>query len=354
MLKNKINLSAVAGVVMLAAVFAGCDGGEGAQRPTRRNVILTQPVSLSANRSTTYSGVIEDEAAVTASFMADGRIARILVKEGDRVTKGQLIATIEDTDYSIGVSQLEAQFEQMTKEKERMDAMMAKHNIAPNDYEKFNAGYEQLRLQLEGVRRKRDYTRLYAPVSGYVAVKYMSDGELVGAGNPVVKIIDDSQLVVSVDLPVSVYMNRAEIKSVSGRVPAIESGIPLGVVSFTPDVDNTMLYRMKLAVPAKYSRELSAGMNIAVTIVTAGDDTAGDLLVPSRSIVDDKGATFVWVYNPADSTIGKQTVRVIGEPVGRLSVVSGLSDTVSVVETGVRQLYDGEKVNVLRRREIGM
>lgn len=320
---------------------------------TLRNVVLTSVESLKDTETTSYPGIVEEGESVSASFMADGKIGNLLVKEGDRVQKGQLIASLDDSDYRIGVSQLEAQYNQMTKEKERMDAMFEKHNIAPNDYEKFTAGYEQLKLQLDMVRRKLDYTRLYSPANGYISSKYMSEGELVGAGTPVYNIVNDSHLIANVDLPVSVYLKKKSLNGAFGSVPGIEGKIPLKMISFTPDADNNMLYRMKLSIPPSYSRELTPGMNISVSLELADTQTS-DNMIPSRSIFSQDGKTYVWVFNSNDSTIQKHRVEIEGSPIGKMSVVKGLDNNAKIVETGVKQLYEGEKVNVVNRKDFDL
>ena len=356
-IENKLNMRKytyckvvfISGILLLVQ---GCKP-ETEKEEALRNVVITEVSSLSADGSTSYPGIVEEGSSVSAAFMADGKIGSIMVKEGDRVRKGQLLATLDDSDYRIGVSQLEAQFNQMTKEKERMDAMFEKHNIAPNDYEKFEAGYEQMKLQLDMAMRKLSYTRLYSPSDGYIATKYMNAGELIGAGTPVFNIVDDTNLNASVDLPVSVYLNRSKIRSAKGNVPGINVDIPLTMVSFTPDADNNMLYRMKLAIPGSYAKELTAGMNISVCL-NVSEDTNSETLIPSRSILAKDGKTYVWVFNAKDSTISRKQVFIEGAPNGKMSVVKGLSGTEIIIETGIKQLFDGEKVNVLNRKEIGI
>lgn len=323
------------------------------RQQANRNVVITTVAPLSGSSSTDYPGIIEEGSSISASFMADGKISRINVKEGDRVRKGQLLATLDDSDYRIGVAQLEAQLAQMTKEKERMDAMFDKHNIAPNDYEKFQTGYEQLKLQLEMAKRQLGYTRLYSPADGYVAAKYMNEGELVGAGTPVVNIVDDTQLVASVDLPVSAYLEKSKIQTAEGRVPGIEMTVPLKIISFTPDAENNMLYHMKLAVPAAAARELTPGMNISVSLGTS-EEGGAETMVPSRAIMAADGDTFVWTLDERDSTIHRTPVQIDGGPVGKMNVVRGLKLGDKVVETGVKQLHEGEKVNILNREDLGI
>lgn len=321
---------------------------------TYRTVRLVSPELASTSNSEGYSGIIEEGKTVNASFMADGKLKKLLVKEGDRVRQGQLLAALDDEDYQIGVSQLMTQFKQMTEEKKRMDEMFARHNIAPNDYEKFSAGYEQLQLQLQMAENKLGYTNLYSPTDGYISEKYMEPGELVGAGTPVFKISDDSKLIAAVDMPVNVYLNRHSISSVSGSSPVFPNEeIPLSVESFTPDPSNNMLYRMKLVVPAKYSQALSPGMNIRVEVTTKNDGQKG-VTVPSRSVFDVNGTKYVWVYNPVDSAIFKKEISVIGTSVGNKINVSGLKGDEQIVETGVKQLYEGEKVILSRNSDYGL
>lgn len=349
---KRFNINAAAGLILLTGLTAGC-GHKSESANQVRNVILATVTSMAGEESADYPGVVEEGASVNASFMADGKIAAIMVKEGDRVRKGQLLARLDDSDYLIGLSQLETQLNQMTREKERMDAMYEKHNIAPNDYEKFEAGYKQLTLQLEMAKRQLDYTRLYSPADGYVATKYLNPGELTGAGTPVANIIDDSRLHATVDLPVSVYLKRDDIVSAKGSVPGVAGMFPLSIVSFTPEADNNMLYRMKLSIPSSVARDMTAGMNISVTLsFTEGKEA--ESLVPSRALFKDGENVCVWVFNPQDSTIRRHKVTVEGAPLGKMSVVKGLEAGESIVETGVKQLYDGEKVNVLSRKDAGL
>lgn len=110
---------------------------------------------------------------------------------------------------------------------------------------------------------------------------------------------------------------------------------------------------MKLSIPPSYAKALTSGMNISVWLNTS-DNTSSESLIPSRAIFTDGGKTCVWVFNPKDSTINKKEVVIEGAPHGKMSVVRGLSNGENIVETGVKQLYEGEKVNVLNRKDIGI
>lgn len=332
--------------VALLMFFAGCKKEESQNESVCRNVILTEVENSGDISSATYSGVVEEGKSVNAAFMTGGKILSMNVKEGDRVRKGQLLASLDDSDYHIGVNQLQVQYEQMLAEKQRMDEMYARHNIAPNDYEKFSAGFEQLKLQLQMAKNKLGYTRLYSPSDGFVSFKYMQPGELVDAGTPIYKITDDSKLEVVVDLPLPVYLNRNSIKSTYGTVASVPGIIPLKIESFNPDADNNQLYHMKLDLPAGKHEGLTTGMNMAVTIEML-NEVQGEALIPSRAIFSEKDSTYVWVFNEQDSTISKRKVQVIGPPQQNKSEITGVSGNERIVAAGVKQLKQGEKVNVI-------
>lgn len=344
MISNRLWIGYI--ILSLAVLCQGCGNNQEEKAAPLRNVIIAEISEIGATSSSSYSGVLEEGKSVNAAFMTGGKLLSLYAKEGDRVNKGQLLAALDNADYLIGVSQLKVQFDQMTAEKERMDEMYARHNIAPNDYEKFAAGYEQLRLQLEMANNKLGYTKLYSPADGYVAFKFMEPGELVDAGTPIYKVTDDSKLEVSVDLPLYVFLHRDEIQRAYGIVPSVEGEIPLQIASFTPDADNNQLYHMKLDMPVAESRNLTPGMNITVWIEMLNREK-GETLVPSRSLFTDEGKTYVWVLNPQDSTLSKKEVSVNGQPQGDRSVVEGLDGSEKIVAAGVKQLREGEKVNVI-------
>lgn len=335
-------------IVILSGIFlfASCSHSSDKTDKTFRNVILVDVETTGDSIRSNYYGVVEEGKSVNAAFMTGGKLMHLNVSEGDRIRKGQLLASLDDTDYLIGVSQLQVQYDQMVAEKKRMDEMFARHNIAPNDYEKFSAGFEQLRLQLEMARNKLGYTKLYSPSDGFVSFKYMQPGELVDAGTPVYKITDDSRLEVAVDLPLAVYLDRNSIKNVYGKSIGIDEIIPLKIESFTPDADNNQLYHMKLDIPAAKSGKFTPGMNISVFIERENNGD-GESLIPSRSIFEENGSTFVWVFNESDSVLSKKPVSVTGQPQGDRSKVKGLSGGEKIVAAGVKQLKEGEKVNVV-------
>jgi RND family efflux transporter MFP subunit len=238
----------------------------------------------------------------------------------------------------------------MAAEQKRLDYLHAANNVSDNDYEKSSAGLERLKVNLENCTNRLKYTRLYAPVSGYVVKLNFENAEMVNAGTPVIELMDNSSLEVDVDLPAQAYINRNRFNSFSAKT---SQGEPFNVslINITPKADNNQLYSMRLSVAkGTPSSLLTPGMNVEVNIDIAEADTtsAPEFTIPSRSIFYDTNHTpYVWVLSP-DSTVNAVKVAVGNlADNGKVTVTSGLSGNETIVRAGVNSLTAGEKVKVI-------
>ena len=190
-------------IVPLVLCLLGTGCGDRQAAPFRRSVMLTEPVQAGAGVLRTFPGTVREAHAVSLGFKTPGQIERVMVQEGDRVRQGQLIATLDDADYRLGVEALEIQYGQLEQEVARMTKLYEGKSLSPNDYEKAVAGLKQVGVQLQVNRNKLDYTRLYAPMDGYVQRVNFSQAEMVDAGTPVVDLLDVRRMEVTVSLPAS-------------------------------------------------------------------------------------------------------------------------------------------------------
>ncbi|MDE5857558.1 MAG: efflux RND transporter periplasmic adaptor subunit [Muribaculaceae bacterium] len=342
---NKIITSITISVPLLFIMSCGNKTTDN-QNDKPVNIYTTTPVSNGMMETRVYTSAVEEGKSVNLGFKIGGQIKRLTVKEGDVVRKGQIVGYLDDTDYSLQVQQLEAQYNQMTSEMKRLDEMFQRNNIAPNDYEKARAGLEQLRASLEMTRNQVKYARLEAPTSGYVVERYMEEGEMTGAGTPIYKIIDNSGLETSVAVPASIYSQRDKLAFCTGNSPVIgDTEIPLYVINFVPDADNNSLFRLRLKIPASMQGKLLPGMNMTVNLQFNKTDNDNSYTIPSRAIFERNGKEYVWVVN--DSTLTAQEVTRVGNHKGKNSTVSGLKGNETIVAVGVHHLSDGEKVKII-------
>ena len=152
----------------VASLLCGCGGeAEKASGPIH-SVMCVRPVPEGGQTVKTLYGVVREAGEVNLGFKTPGQISRICVKEGDFVRKGQLVAELDRADYKLGVEAAQVQYDQLSREVERLKRLRDSKSLSGNDYDKAVAGLRQVEVQLQSNRNKLDYTRLYAPAGGVV------------------------------------------------------------------------------------------------------------------------------------------------------------------------------------------
>lgn len=338
--------------VVLCGLFVLCGCTKPQEESTfRRSVCVTEPLPAGASARKTYPGIVEEADGISLGFKTPGQLKRIAVKEGDFVRGGQLLAELDDADYKLGVEALQIQYDQLQAEVERARRLFEKKSMSANDFEKASAGLRQLAVQLEVNKNKLSYTKLYAPVSGYVQSVNFSPAEMVDAGTSVFNLLDVSGMEVVVDIPASLYSRASDFNGFAGRVPGTGENewFPLTFLSIVPKADSNQLYRMRLGVPAERVKALTSGMNMEVTVDIKGkEDGVPVFELPLSALFRDSGGdACVWVLE-ADSMVVKRPVTIDpAHSVAFAMVTSGLEGGEKVVRAGVNVLSDGEKVKVI-------
>ena len=342
MLKKK-NVAVRIGMALLATL-SGCQE-KTPQAVFVKSVQVVEPVPLAARQTKVYSGIVQEAHEISLGFKTAGQIRQILVKEGDFVREGQLLACLDDADYRLGLEALQIQYDQVKDEVERLKRLYEGKSVSGNDYFKAVAGLEQLEVQLQANRNKVEYTCLYAPVDAYVQSVSFSPAEMVDAGTPVFNLIDMDGMQVVVNIPGELYREGDRIGQVSCRSPFLSGSIPLEMRGTSPKADNNQLYKMVFALPAG-TDSLTAGMNVDVDIVLEGAESSS-LTLPVHCLLEERGRTCVFVLQE-DGTVKKTPVKAEHlDGQGQAIVSEGLKTGAKVVSAGLHSLRDGEKVKVV-------
>lgn len=327
--------------------FASCqDQKQNSQQ--KRSVELTTPAPRLSYTLKSFTGIVEEAQEINLGFKTPGQIKEIFVKEGDYVKEGQLLARLDDSDYTLGVEALQIQYDQLSKEVARLKQLYDNNSLAGNDYEKAASGLEQLGVQLQSNRNKLDYTRLYAPISGYIQSVNFEESEMVDAGTPFITLLDTHHFDVTLDIPASLYAQRKLIEDISCRqLFATGKEMPLKLTGITPKADGNQLYKMRLTFETLPPEEITPGLNVEVIIRLGNLNAAGTYTLPLHALFYNDGETCVWVVEN-DTTISRRTVVVDGtDETGRAIVVKGLEGNERIVNAGVNALQEHDKVRIL-------
>lgn len=317
------------------------------KQPTR---VKTEVVTAEAGAAgQQYVGIVEEREATAVSFTGMGVVRRVLVSEGQAVSRGQLIAEMDDTQARNMLASAEATMAQANDGLQRMTMLHEAGSLPEAQWVEVQSRVAQAKAQLEVARKNLADCRLVAPVSGIVGRKAVKAGETALPSQAVVTILDVSAVKVKVSIPeaemngisattASTVHVEAAGKTVSGG--RIEKGVVADALTHTYDirinVDNG-------------DRRLLPGMVASVSFGSEkgkvnSEQFASAPFVPVTAVQRNAdGSLFVWSV-AGDSTVHRSKVGIGATSGNRVAVINGIGDGQRIVTEGYQKLSEGSKV----------
>ncbi|HLO75228.1 MAG TPA: efflux RND transporter periplasmic adaptor subunit, partial [Magnetospirillum sp.] len=282
------------------------------------------------------TGVVEPENWARVSALSAGRLAEILVREGETVHEGQPLARLDDREARARVAELEAKAAYWREQMARSQALVQSGVRSKDAYEKDKSELNQVTSAIAAARQRRADLVVSAPIDGVVLRRDFEVGEVVGANDALFWIGTPRPLRLTVDvdeedIPRVTPGQKVLIKADSfpGRVLEARVG------RITPKGDPiNRTFRVRVTLPD--DTPLLVGMTAEVNIVTV--EKANALLIPASAVVESK--VFV-VEN--DSLVQRPvTVGIRGRT--RVEVLDGLGPDDRLVASPPAGLKPGERV----------
>jgi RND family efflux transporter MFP subunit len=326
----------------LLAVSCSNKKEQNVKAPTR---VKTQVVSPGmVDNAQTYVGIVEEREATAVSFTGMGVVKRMLVNEGQAVSRGQLIAEMDDTQARNVLSGAEAQMTQANDALARYKMLHDNGSLPEVQWVEIQSKVAQAKSQLEVAKKNLADCRIVAPVSGIVGKKLIGAGETALPSQAVVSILDVSTVKVKVAVPEAEIGGINASTPTSIRVEAISGSYQGGRIEKGVQADAlTHTYDMRINV-ANSDRKLLPGMVASVCFISEGSQAIGSKMIPVTAVQKKSdGSLFVW-------TVGKDSaahraIVTIGQTQGNyVIVIDGLNVGDRIVTEGYQKLSEGTKV----------
>ena len=310
--------------------------------PIRVKTELAQ-TSTSTNGQT-YVGIVEEREATAVSFTSMGVVKRMLVNEGQAVSKGQVMAEMDDTQARNLLSGAEAQMAQANDALARFKMLHDAGSLPEIQWVEIQSKVALAKSQLDIAKKNLADCRLIAPVSGIVGKCHIGVGETIRPTQAVVSILDISSVKVKVSIP------EAEISSIDTntssiiKVDAINSSFTGGSIEKGVQADAlTHTYDIRIHV-ANVDRNLLPGMVASVFINGQLTMDNGQLSVPVMAVQRKAdGSLFVWTVDN-DSTAHRTPVTTGDTQGNRIAITSGIENGQHIVTEGYQKLSENTKV----------
>jgi RND family efflux transporter MFP subunit len=191
MKKNIIHSTlAVSAIVLTAFTIQSCTDSKGNANtiPKSFEPIPVRVMSLeksSGTQTITASGSITTDDETLLSFKMSGVVNSVLVKEGDRVKKGQLLATLDLREIDSHVAQARHGYEKAQRDYQRAERLYKDSVATLEQFENAATGLAIAKEQLEAASFNQKFSSIHATTNGYVLNKFVNPGQVVDVGDPV-------------------------------------------------------------------------------------------------------------------------------------------------------------------------
>lgn len=309
--------------------------------------------------SANYSGTVEEENGVALSFATGGTIKQLRVKVGDRVHRGQLIASVDPTSVKNSFDMAHATRLQAEDAFKRMKQLHDKGSLPDIKWVEAQSQLQQA-VSAENIARKSlSDCNLYAPMDGVISEKNAEVGQNTAPGMPVAKLVTTRVLNVKIAVPesemASIHVRQRafiQVQALNGRRfngYVIEKGVIADPVTRSYSVKIRvegasdgllpgMVSNVALAKIASY-KDASSSNAPSVNSSPAADASSAIIIPASLVQLADDNSNFVWVDE------GGKAVRrsiVCGEYMSYgVSIVSGLEHGDKLIVEGQQKVCTG-------------
>ena len=350
--------------LLLVAVLSvtSCGNSSKEKNADKTPAVAVTVSSASAENNSpflTASGKIEAVNSATLSTRMMGFVNKVHVNVGQKVSKGQLLISINNADLSAkkaqtiaGVTEAQAAFSNAEKDYQRFKTLFAQNSASQKELDDQRARYEMAKARLEGAKQMKNevesqfaYADLRAPFSGVITNKYIDEGDMANPGLPLISVEGPGSFEVTASVPEREISKIKSGTDVRVSVTSLDVELPGTITEVSTSARNTGgQYLVKVVLDRTDSAILS-GMYATVQFPIEGSANTSALLVPNKAIVNRGELTGIYTVSQSNTAILRwvRLGRTFGD---KVEVLSGLSADEKYIIEADSKLFNGSKLTI--------
>jgi membrane fusion protein (multidrug efflux system) len=329
-------------ILMFVPLLAFAQAGGPPFIPVNMMKVTASPVSSTVSAV----GALIAEDSVVLRPEIDGRIVKLLFKEGQPVKQGAVLVVLDSADQRARVAGAQADLKLAESRYKRNEELVAQNFISKQALDEARANLDVTRARLQQEQAALDKTTIRAPFTGVAGLREVSPGAYVNKGDDIVRLdalgtlklevpVPETYLpLVHVGLPVTLTVDALPGQTFSGKVHAIDPVVD--------PVSRNVRVRARIANP---KGQLKPGMFARATADLGGKTSA--IVLPEQVIVPRPDGSYVFLAVDGKAELRKVTLGK-REP-GRVEIVSGVAVGDTVVLDGQIKLRPGVPVVTLEQ-----
>lgn len=314
-------------------------------------------------------GTVRPNQGAMLNAQMAGTVTRILVKSGDRVSKGQLLVELDSTVENATLRQAEAQLPSAQANYNRYRNLVASNSASKMELDSAKATYDQLVANIDSLRATVKRRQIYAPFDGVAGIVRVNVGEYLNVGTEILRVEDQSRMKISFTLP-QTELGRVEIgqkvnvtaDAVSGetfeaQISAIDPAVDKsnGLVSLEALVHGRgklmsgMFTRLRIELPTQ-SQQIVVPQ-VVVTYTMYGDTAyiLQPLAEEEKGKLQEQGKDVSKMYR-----VKQVAVKTLDRQGVYAQISSGVNVGDKIVTSGFQRLRNNALVQVVDKQPAGM
>ncbi len=295
------------------------------------------------------------------AFRVSGEVIEFLVKPGETVKKGQLLAKLDPEDFKLRLNDRNARYELAKSQFERAQTLLEK-NLAPQSaFDEAKANLLIAEAEFEKAKTDLEYTELHAPYAGSIAQVYVKNRENIQAKQNILRLLNRDRIDVSIQVPERLI---ARVKRDIEYHPSVifdampDKSFPVDIKEWDTQADPTTLtYKVVFSLPSPETLNVLPGMTAKVQIDLSRvmDVSSSAILLPVESVfvpndtIAGENQGFIWLYDADSQQVSLQKVTLGQMKKNGIEVIEGVKAGDNVVMAGVHYLEEGMKVRPLTK-----
>ena len=311
-----------------------------------KTLTIADPAVLSAR---TFPGKAEATQEVNLAFEVSGNVISRNVNKGDKVLTGDVLARLDPRDYQNELDAAQAETQRARAHRDRIELAARTGAVSLQDLTDAEARLNVAIAKLNIRQKALDDTQLRAPFSGVVAATYVEQYQRVIGKQKVLRLLDMSQIEMTIDIPENLISYIRYVTSVWCRFDAFpDRTVTAQIKEIGAEASlTTRTYPVTIIMEPPKGIQILPGM---AGVVGGSADLPPGLIqngveIPVAAVFSDQpDAAFVWVISPPDNTVTRRAVT-LGDLTPRgVMVTDGLAIGDRIAIAGVSYLREGQIV----------
>lgn len=354
-------------ILMTAIALTACKKEDAPDQERIRAVKTMRVTSVEAGTTRTLAGVVKSSEKSTLSFRVGGRISEVLINNGDLVTKGQVLARLEDTEYRLQVHSAQAHLDgALSKLSEMAATLQRQQKLKKNDFvaqaavehalaahQAAQSSVKVAETALKNAQQDLESTHMIAPFNGTITARQIEPFMEIQAGLSALEIQNERALEVEVLMPETLIHALKPGQHVDVHFPTLKSVQLIGTINeigAKAERGNAYLVRVKLAY---HNEDILTGMTAQLAFSFNKNTTASRYLIPlsaldmrlpadASAIHSDKAL----IYRIHQGHAQAVEVRIHDVRGNLLEVTDGIKEGDQIITAGAAYLSDGQAVKI--------